>query len=554
MRRANFETFVEALEYLEGVQSGMNFHDGRGALAHAVPYTEILERCRETAARLLATGMKPGERVGIVAETSPDFIFAFTGAIYARLIPCPMPLPPAFGDKKVYSEQVSRIADVARVSAVIAPEPLIEMVGADIDTAKLNYFGPLDGLPSGEMSSTREPVDPDSLAYLQFSSGTTSTPKGIAVTHRALMANIEAISAHGLVINQDDRGVSWLPFYHDMGLVGNMLLPIANQVSVSFLGTSNFVRRPGLWPKIMSETEGTITYSPSFGYHLAARAARFKDPIDLTRWRLAGVGGDAIKPSELSSFAEAYKPHGFEETSFLPSYGMAELTLGMTFGEHGKGCVSVDLDPTALESGEAVAANGHGSSTFVVCGEPLPNHKLQIRDTDDRILANGKCGRIMAFGPSMMREYYNDPDLTQQSLSEDGWLDTGDRGFMTGDGQLVITGRIKDLIILNGRNIWPQDIEWNLETAFKDRLREGSFAAFDVERDGVDRVVVIVECRESDPDERESLREEVRRAVKVSNALEPIVVLGKRGQLPRTTSGKLSRAETRKIYLAGAFD
>ena len=160
----------------------------------------------------------------------------------------------------------------------------------------------------------------------------------------------------------------------------------------------------------------------------------------------------------------------------------------------------------------------------------------------------------MACGPSMMREYYNDTELTRESLSGDGWLDTGDRGFITDSGDLVITGRFKDLIILNGRNIWPQDIEWNLEKAFWDRMREGSFAAFDIKQEAEERVVVVAECREQDECKREALREEVRRNVKIRNSLEPIVVLGKRGQLPRTSSGKLSRSETRKIYLAGAFD
>ena len=554
MRRANFETFVEALDYAAGASSGMNFHDPRGQLVRAAPYAELIEESKKTAARLLETGIRPGATIGIVADTSPEFVLAFTGAIYSGLIPCPMPLPKAFADKSAYSNQISRIAGVAGVSAIIVPDKFAEIAGADFDTAPLDYYGSLDGLPVTENGLSLSPVDPEALAYLQFSSGTTSAPKGIAVTHRALMANIEAMSVHALDINAEDRGVSWLPFYHDMGLVGNMLLPIANQLSVAYLATSDFVRRPTLWPKLMSDTGASIAYAPSFGYRIAARAARFKEPIDLTRWRLAGIGGDAIKPSDLESFVEAYEPHGFRKTSFLASYGMAELTLGMTFAKHGQGCSSVDLDPTALEAGDAVPSNGGGAATFILCGAPLPQHELQIRGGDDQILDHCKCGRVMAHGPSMMREYYNDPELTQQSLSADGWLDTGDRGFITESGELVITGRIKDLIILNGRNIWPQDIEWSLEKAFVDRMREGSFAAFNVEQGADDRVVVVAECREHDQEKREALRDEVRREVKVSNALESTVVLGRRGQLPRTSSGKLSRAEARNLYLAGAFD
>ncbi len=554
LRRANFKTFLEALDYAANARSGMDFYGPRGQLMHAVPYAELIQGCRVTAARLLAAGITPGSRIGIIADTSPDFILAFTGTLYAGLIPCPMPLPKAFGDRSVYAKQIARIARVAGISVLISPEIFAEVAGAEIDVTELRYFGSLDELPLVDTPLAQNTVDPESIAYLQFSSGTTSAPKGIAVTHRALMANIEAMSTHALEVNENDRGVSWLPFYHDMGLVGNMMLPIANQLSVSYLATNDFVRRPALWLKLISDTKGTISYSPSFGYQLAARAARFKEPLDLSHWRMAGIGGDAIKPSDLQSFTEVYAPHGFNESSFLPSYGMAELTLGMTFTKLGTGWSSVDLDATALEAGEAIPANGHGKATFVLCGKPLPNHKLQIRDVNEHILKNGQCGRIMAHGPSMMREYYNDLPLTRESLAEDGWLDTGDRGFITDAGDLVITGRNKDLIILNGRNIWPQDIEWNLEKVFLDRMREGSFAAFNIGQGSEEHVVVVAECREQDESKREALREEVRRSVKINNALEPIVVLGRRGQLPRTSSGKLSRAETRKIYLAGAFD
>lgn len=554
LRRADFKTFIGALDYAADATNGMSFCGPRGQILDAFTYVELIEGSRRTARRLLTAGIAPGSRVGIVADTSPEFVLAFTGAIYAGLIPCPMPLPKAFGDKSVYAKQISRIAQVATVSAIIVPDSLAELAGMKIDIDRLNYFGALDGLPPDEAELPQDSLDPESIAYLQFSSGTTSAPKGIAVTHQALMANIEAMSTHALDINEDDRGVSWLPFYHDMGLVGNLLLPIANQLSVTYISTSDFVRRPALWPRLMSETESTISYSPSFGYQLAARSARIKESLDLSHWRMAGIGGDAIKPSDLETFVETYGPHGFRESSFLPSYGMAELTLGMTFAKLGNGWSSVDLDPAALEAGEAQLANGHGATTFVLCGKPLPKHKLQIRDAEGKVLKDGLCGRVMAFGPSMMRGYYNDQQLTQQFMSGDGWLDTGDRGFITDGGELVVTGRIKDLIILNGRNIWPQDIEWNLEKAFWDRMREGSFAAFNVEEDSGERVVVVAECREQDQSKREELREEVRRSVKVSNALEPIVALGRRGQLPRTSSGKLSRSETRKIYLAGAFD
>ena len=362
MRRADFKTFIEALDYASGAQSGMNFYNARGSLTHALSYADLIETSREIAASLLETGLAHGARVGIVADTSPDFVTSFIGSLYAGLLPCPMPLPKAFGDQSAYTSQIARISEVADLSAILAPGNFAQIIESHLDVSDLTYFGPVDTLQHAKTTLPETVASPDSLAYLQFSSGTTSAPKGVSVTHRALMANIAAMSVHALDITGDDRGFSWLPFYHDMGLVGNMLLPIANQLSASYLATNDFVRRPALWPRLMSETQSTIAYAPSFGYHLAARAARFKDPIDLSQWRVAGIGGDAIKPSDLASFTDAYEPYGFSARSFLPSYGMAELTLGMTFAEKHRGWSSVDLDPLALEQGKALPANGHGSA------------------------------------------------------------------------------------------------------------------------------------------------------------------------------------------------
>jgi fatty-acyl-CoA synthase len=550
-RSARCRTIIDVLER-SVAGAGMTFRNARGGLAEVVSYRDLAAEAEHAAGRLLGLGLTPGDRVGLVAETEADFIRAFMGAMLAGLIPCPMPLPQAFGARAEYAEQLRRIASVADVSAVILAEPYRVLVGETLAALKLSYVGPLSELDArpAPLPARRSAVD--AIAYLQFSSGTTRAPRGIAVTHRALMANLEAM-AKALRIGREDHGVSWLPFYHDMGLVGCMLLPIAAQMPIDYLATRDFVRRPGLWPTIMSQTHATLSYAPSFGYQLAAQRARPDGPLDLSAWRIAGVGGEMIKDSNLRDFAEAYTPHGFRREAFLASYGMAELTLGLTFAVPGAGHRVDNLDIRALERGFVRPGVTPGSArSFARCGSPLPGHKVQIRDEVGRHLAERRVGRIFASGPSMMQGYFRDLSATREVLSTDGWLDTGDRGYLS-EGELIVTGRSKDLIIINGRNIWPQDIEWTLERSVEG-LREGGVAAFSIDSDGGERLGIVLQAASGDTQLRDRLRGETDRVIRQHFGLAPEIAFSRPGLLPRTSSGKLSRARVREMHRAGRFD
>ncbi len=245
---------------------------------------------------------------------------------------------------------------------------------------------------------------------------------------------------------------------------------------------------------MMSRASATLSYAPSFGFQLATRA-RLDGPLDLSSWRLAGVGGDMVKTGNLDTFAALYAPHGFRPEAFLASYGMAELTLGLTFSPPGVGYRADVLDAGALERDLArpAAAGTDGARAFARCGVPLPGHEVEIRDDSGRPLGEWRVGRVFARGPSMMQEYFRDPAATAEVLSPDGWLETGDKGYLA-DGELVITGRSKDLIIINGRNIWPQDIEWTLEHRL-DGLREGGVAAFGIDVGADERLGVVLQER-----------------------------------------------------------
>ncbi len=401
------------------------------------------------------------------------------------------------------------------------------------------------------------PRSPDSPCYLQFSSGSTRFPTGVLCTHRALMANALATTRGGLQVTPKDRAISWLPLYHDMGLVGFLLSPLACQMSVDLLPTGAFVRRPLLWLDLIGRNQATISYSPTFGYELCARRAeRGVEGLDLSSWRIAGLGGDMVRIAPLLEFAERFASAGFDPKAFVTSYGMAEATLGLSMAPLQGGLVYETLDLDRLERDSLAVAAGPmttASRAFSRCGPALPRHELEVRGSDGEILPERAVGRVYARGPSLMREYFNQPEETARVLADDGWLDTGDIGFIV-DGEIVLTGRAKDLIIINGRNIWPQDLEWTCEAEI-DAIRSGDAAAFSVPvpGDAEEQVVVLIQARLNDPEARAALVGEIDRVLRQRHSVEAVIQLVGVHGLPQTSSGKLSRSKAKANYLAGAY-
>ncbi|MFQ5565920.1 MAG: fatty acyl-AMP ligase [Paracoccaceae bacterium] len=558
-RLGDFATLTDSLDYAAAGVGGMTFYTARGELADAISWAEMREDALAVGGRLLARGLRPGDRVAIVAETEADFTRALMGCLYARLVPCPVPLPSAFGSRVAYGEQLRRIADVAGISAAIAPQTFRDWIAESLAERALAFVGTVADLDNtADALSSGDRPDAGEIAYLQFSSGTTSFPKGVAVTHGAMMSNLRAMAVHGLELREGDRGVSWLPYYHDMGLVGGVMIPIACQMSADYLTTRDFILRPGIWLELISRNRGTVTYSPSFGYDLATRRARPGAALDLADWRIAGIGGDIIKIATLKNFADCFRQYGFRSECFVPSYGMAEAALGLTFAPLGSGAraEAVDIDRLRDEHTAVAPAKGARSREFAVCGNPLPEHEVEIRDDVGTVLAEGRVGQIFARGPSLMSGYFGNPEETARVLSPDGWLDTGDLGYMR-NGEVIVTGRVKDLIIVNGRNIWPQDLEWSVESHV-DGVKEGSVAAFQLTDEGDDRpdeerVGLVVECRRREPEEREALLAAAHATVRKICGVEALVALCAPGALPRTSSRKLSRSKARDMFLAGAF-
>jgi fatty-acyl-CoA synthase len=551
-RYSDFATFAEAIDYAAQGRRGLNFHDPRGNLTRAYPFSEMRADALVAARRLITLGIAPGDRVALIAETGAEFAALFCGTIYAGAWPVPLPLPTSFGGKDNYIDQLAHQLDSSDPALLLYPAELGEMAAA----AAVRHGCPgmdwrdFAALPALKCALPR--LSPDDICYLQYSSGSTRFPHGVAVTHRALLNNL-AGHGHGMELVDSDRCISWLPWYHDMGLVGCFLSVIGNQLSVDYLRTEDFARRPLAWLDLISRNSGTsVSYSPTFGYDICARRissqTQVAERFDLSRWRIAGNGADMIRPDVMQGFVNAFADAGFKARAFLPSYGLAEATLAVTLMPPGEGIRVELVEEERLSGSPRDLSRPARYRAIVNCGKPLRDMLVEIRGATDAVLPDHHIGKVWCKGPSIMHSYFRDPENTAECLI-DGWLDTGDMGYMV-DGYLFIVGRAKDMIIVNGKNHWPQDIEWAVEQL--PGFHQGDIAAFAIETDaGEETAAVLVHCRVSDPAERRRLHEAIRDKVRSITGMNCVVELVPPRTLPRTSSGKLSRAKAKKLYLSG---
>ncbi|MEO6152747.1 MAG: fatty acyl-AMP ligase [Croceibacterium sp.] len=554
-RRADFATLTEAIDYAARSAKGLNFYDARGNLERPYPYRELRLDAQGMACRLIAAGVAKGDRVAIIAETSPEFAALFCGAVLAGAWPVPLPLPTTFGGRDNYIEQLGVQLHSADPKLLLYPAEIAEMAGA---AAERHGCRGLDweSFAAQDAAVVDLPeASADDICYLQYSSGSTRFPTGVAVTHKALLHNLYG-HAETMNLGEGDRGISWLPWYHDMGLVGCFLSLIANQLSVDYLKTEHFARRPLAWLDLISRNPGnSLSYSPTFGYDICARRISSQSSVserfDLSRWRLAGNGADMIRPDVMQNFVNAFAEAGFKASAFTPSYGLAEATLAVTVMPPGEG-IRVELVEEERLSGMPRDLSRPARYRAIVnCGKPLPDMEVEIRGETGTPRKDHQIGKVWCRGPSVMHSYFRNPEATNDCLIE-GWLDTGDMGY-TANGYLFIVGRAKDMIIINGKNHWPQDIEWAVEQL--PGFNHGDVAAFSIEMEnGEETPAVLVHCRVSDPDERLRLRDAIRDKVRSITGMNCVVELVPPRTLPRTSSGKLSRAKAKMQYLSGEIE
>jgi fatty-acyl-CoA synthase len=551
-RLADFPSLADALDYAALGRTGMNFYDRRCQLTAVLEYRELKLRAQGAAKRLLTLGLSKGERVALIADTTPSFVEFFFACQYAGLVAVPLPVPAGVGQHQSYVEKLRGLLASCSPSAVLGEQEWLPYAREALGDTELTFIGTdddLEALPMGE--ATFAAPQPDDVAYLQYTSGSTRFPRGVMVTQRSVMANLRGISTDGIRLRPADRCVSWLPYYHDMGLVGFVLTPMATQLSVDYLRTQDFAMRPKQWLSLMSRNKGTVSVAPPFGFDLCVRRCSTADveSLDLSSWRVAGVGAEPISIATLDRFAEHFAPAGFKADAFMPCYGLAENTLAVSFARPDSGAQVDRIDRDTLETeGRAVSATEQSRtvSAFVNCGRPLPGHQLRIVDDSGDVLPERQVGRVMISGPSLMTGYFEDHDSIQ-NLAATQTLDTGDLGYLF-DGDLYVTGRKKDLIIIRGRNIWPQDIELIVES--EPEIRPGDAIVFITDKEAEPSVVIQVQYRILDEEKRARLSHTLFSKIHSEFGISPTIDLVPPHSIPRTSSGKPARAEARKRFLS----
>jgi fatty-acyl-CoA synthase len=514
----------------------------------AVEWARLHDDARGVAAALQSRGVGPGVHVGILGPTTRALVTAIQATFLAGGTVVALPLPMRLGSIEEFVEQTrSRIANadaaVVAVDPDLAPflDPLSTMAAPIVlldDLAR-------EGSRRGAGAWTRPPEDPDRLAILQFTSGSTAAPKGVMLPDRCVGANIDAIIA-GAGISEADRAVSWLPLYHDMGLIGLLMTPMLTGFELVLGAPQDFLAAPANWLQWISEYRGTITAGPNFSYALAARALRRTGGLDLSSWRLALNGAETVDPAAVEAFCAAAAPHGFDARAAYPVFGMAEATLGVTFPEVGEGMTVDTVDRRALEHDRIavpVAGDG-GGRRLAFLGRPLPGFELRIVDPrHGEVRGEREVGELELRSPSVTPGYYRNPEATAATF-RDGWLRTGDLAYLV-DGRLVVCGRLKDVIIVGGRNVFPEDVE--RAAAAVDGVRAGNVIAFGSDRRrGRESIVVVAETKS---DEIHLVHDSVVHHVRDAVGVPPVeVVLVRPGTLPKTSSGKLQRSLCRDRY------
>lgn len=531
------DTLLDALDRAAGdtFVGGLRFVDRREAET-LLNWAELRTRAARVAGGLRARGVESGDRVVLVFPTSPAFFDAFFGVLAAGAVPVPVYPPVRLGRLEEYHTRTAGLCAAVGARLILTDARVWRLLGEATRRAAPE-LGCLD-LAGVEGAPYRCPVPADALALIQFSSGTTVDPKPVALTHRNLLANTAALM-HVILRFEDPRdGVSWLPLYHDMGLIGGVLPALVRPGRLTLLPPEEFLARPALWLRALSRTRAVVSPAPNFAYALCTERIRDEelDGVDLSAWRLALNGAEPVAPETLRRFVDRFSRWGLRPEALTPVYGLAEATLAVTFSEPDRPFCTRRFDRVALAAGEVRRAED--GVELVSVGRPLLGMEVDVPGEG--------VGPVRVRGPSVMTAYFGRPDATAAAV-QDGWLDTGDLGFFD-DGELFLVGRAKDVLILRGRNHAPQEVELLVDAV--PGVRTGCTAAVSHRPDGADSEVllVFVEARELRP----GLAEDVHAAILRGAGLdaEEILVLAP-GTLPRTSSGKLRRQEALRRHLAG---
>jgi acyl-CoA synthetase (AMP-forming)/AMP-acid ligase II len=517
-----------------------------------VSMSHVRERALSIAADLTSRGVQKSDRVALVLPTSPQFVECFFGVLLAGAIPVPLYPPVRLGRLDEYHQKTAAMLQAVDAALVLTDERIRRFLGAAVEIAapRLGCVSAsmLGGTNSGAVDVSGEvDVAANDVALIQFSSGTTHDPKPVALTHANLLSNLAAIDDY-----ITDEGtpnevvVTWLPLYHDMGLIGNLLEAFYFPVTLVLLAPELFVAVPAAWLRAISRHRGTLTAAPNFAFGLCLKRIRDDEleGVDLSSWRLCLNGAEAISAEVQRRFNERFGRWGFRASALTPVYGMAEASLAVTFKPARTSFSTLGVDAAKLARENVIEP---GNKELVSVGRPLPGVEVEIRDDNWSTLGPGRLGHIFVRGPSVMAGYFGRTDLTDQTLHA-GWLQTGDLGFLY-DGELYLCGRHKDIVVVRGANHTPEEFETALEGMTGVRTGCAVAVGFIPAGEDDEAVAMLVETTS---DASPTLAEDIVSRIEERTWIRPAhVELIAPGTLPRTSSGKLRRREARAQWLAG---
>ena len=536
------------------------FYPGEGE-PEELTYGDLDRRARAVAAGLRALGLEPRQTVGLMLPTSLDYFAAFVGTQLAGGIPVPLYPPARRSQIEDHLRRQAGILATAEAGILVTfgeVLPLARLLRAQLPglhrVITVEELSSLASRDRGSVISGATGVTEGDLAFLQFTSGSTGNPKGVMLTHANLLANLRAI-AKGAELGPDDLAVSWLPLYHDMGLIGSWMAPLYFGIPLVLMSPLTFLARPARWLQAIHRHRGTVSPAPNFAYELCVRKIEDAEieGLDLSSWRFALNGAEPVSPEAMRRFSERFAPYGFDPRAMSPVYGLAECSLALAFPPllRGPWIDAVDRE-TFQRSGRAVpvAPDHPNAQRFPSCGLPLSGHEVRIVDESGREVGERQEGRLEFRGPSTTSGYYRNPEATRKLIHGD-WIDSGDRAYIAA-GEIYITGRVKDIIIRAGRNLYPQELEEAVGEI--PGVRKGCVAVFGAPdpATGTERLVILAETRERDAATLETLREAIQdRAVDLLGAPADDVVLAPPHAVPKTSSGKIRRAASRELYEQG---
>lgn len=530
--------------------SSVTFWDGDGVVEKS-SWPELFDRARHRAALLQARGIGPGSRVAVLGMTSRGLVETIVASLMCNAAVTLLPLPMRLGSVEAFVDATRRRVKASRAGLLVVDELIGSQYEPGPSDPPMVHVAELAPGTSGSRARYERPeIHAEDLAVLQFTSGSTADPRAVRLHHGAICANLTSISDAARLHADSDHIVSWLPLYHDMGLIGALLVPATLGASLTLLSPQSFLGRPASWMELVSAQGGTVTAAPNFAYALATRAMRRGANLNLEQLRLALCGAEPIDAENMRGFVEAGSQYGLPATSPFCCYGLAEASLAVTFPLDFEGLRSEVVNRTLLEHERLAepAEQGPHSKEIVALGVPLRGMALRVVDENGDDLPERQAGEVLVSGSSLMQGYDGRPEETAEVL-KNGWLSTGDVGYIAA-GELYLCGRSKDVIIVGGRNIWPQDVEAVAQSV--PGVRAGNAVAFSVERKTSHEAIVVVAETRLEPDDAAGAAVEVSRAIRDVVGLAPRqVVLVEPGQLPKTSSGKLQRSLTRRQYMEG---